>query len=231
MSLLSRMPLEVKHAGRRVAATPFHRDLDRLAAIYRTDQGRAGHGYTRLYSRHLPRRSWVRSLLEIGVGGTTSVAGYETSSGGASLRMWRDYFPRATVVGIDIHHKNVHGSRIQFEQGSQDDPAFLRSVCERHGPFDVVIDDGSHIGRHQIASFQTIFPALRAGGVYVVEDLETAYREDYEGGLPGTPETATHLLKQTIDAVLRSHWDSGITADPVSELHIYDQIAFLVKAM
>ena len=136
-------------------------DRDALARYYGTDKGSApvspiapGHNYTRLYERHLAAgRKRVPSVLEIGFGGTTSVDGYETPAGGQSLRMWQDYFPKATVVGIDIHHKEVSGPRIRFEHGDATDPGFLPRVIDAYGLFDIVIDDGSHLGREIRAAF------------------------------------------------------------------------------
>ena len=77
-------------------------DLDALARLLGTDKSSYVHGYTRLYETHFAsRRPTVRRLLEIGVGGINSWHGYETTEGGQSLRMWRDYFPNAEIVGID----------------------------------------------------------------------------------------------------------------------------------
>ena len=222
------VPKRYRHTLRRLALTPFRGDLDRLARGYRTDKSSLTHGYTAYYARHLPRRAAVERLLEIGIGGVTSTADYDSPEGGASLRMWQDYFHRAVVVGVDIHRKAVTGPRIRVETGSQDDPAFLAELVREHGPFDVVIDDGSHVGRHQQVSFEHLFAALVPGGVYVIEDLETAYRADYEGGPPGTAGTAASLLKEQVDEVLRRHWDPSRPAD-VAAVHVYDQIAFIVK--
>ena len=223
------LPDRPRQAVKRASTLGMRRDLNRLAKTYRTDKAIHDHSYTPLYVRHLPPRKAVRSLLEIGIGGITSKWGYETSEGGASLRMWQDYFPAAQIVGLDLYEKAVRGPRIHVEQGSQDDPEVLCRVAERHGPFDVIIDDGSHIGRHQIASFGRLFGALKPGGLYVIEDLETAYRDDFEGGPPGTPSTAATLLKDAVDAVLRRFWGGG-DAPEIHELHVYDEIAFLVKA-
>ncbi len=220
-----------QHRLQEVLAWPVHRHLDLLAIIYGTDKSSLFHGYTRQYSSHLaPRRRSVRSVLEIGIGGTTSGSGYETPAGGHSLRMWRAYFPNAHVVGIDISRKVVSGPRISVEQGSQDDPDFLREVADRHGPFDLVIDDGSHIGRHVQASFEVLFERVKPGGLYVVEDLGTAYSPEWEGGPPGTPGTQAALLKRLVDDVLRRHWDGRGSAHPLASLHLYDGIAFLERS-
>jgi hypothetical protein len=161
----------------------------------------------------------VKSVFEIGVGG-----GDDPLEGGNSLRMWRSYFPGATVYGLDICAKRLPPEpRIVVLQGDQSDQAFLAKLGASYGPFDLVIDDGSHFGRHQSASFAALFPAVRPGGLYVLEDLETAYWESYEGGPPGTPGTGVALAKEFLD-------DVNIGPRPVASLHAYPGIVFIEKA-
>jgi hypothetical protein len=203
-------------------------DLDALALYYGTDKSSSGHGYTRLYRRHLgPRRRAVRSVIEIGVGGMTSSDGYETTAGGQSLRMWSRYLPKAMIVGIDLHPKEVSGPRIRFEQGDQSDEAFLSLLVQKYGPFDLVIDDGSHIGRHITASFKALWPAVKPGGLYVIEDLQVAYRPHWEGGPPGTAGTAAELIKNLVDDTLFRAFDSFRPS--IGAMHVYGEIVFLER--
>ena len=204
-------------------------DLDALARLLGTDKSLYVHGYTRLYETHFAsRRPTVRRLLEIGVGGINSWHGYETTEGGQSLRMWRDYFPNAEIVGIDIHAKAVSGPRLRFEQGDQSDPVFLRALIEKYGPFDIVIDDGSHIGRHITTSFVTLWNAVTPGGMYVIEDLPLAYEASFEGGPPGTPGTAAELIKASVDDTLL-RWNDPFRPS-IAAMHVYGGIAFFEKA-
>ncbi len=105
---------------------------------------------------------------------------------GGSLELWRTYFgPEATIFGIDIdpacaaYDTPENPVRI----GSQDDPEFLTRVVAEMGGIDIVLDDGSHIAKHQRASLDILLPLLNEGGIYVVEDTQTAYWESYGGGL------------------------------------------------
>ena len=209
-------------------------DLDALARHYGTEKSSQYHCYTGLYQRHFRnRRVAVRCVLEIGVGGITSFEGFETTAGGQSLRMWRDYFPNAEIVGIDINEKDVRGPRIHFERGDQSNRAFLQEVARKYGPFDFVIDDGSHIGRHIHASYAVLWPAIKPGGIYVIEDLPVAYHPMYEGGPPGTPDTAVELIKAQVDNTIRRYEEIiGVaSSEPsVAAIHLYPDIVFLEKA-
>jgi hypothetical protein len=203
-------------------------DLDVLARLYGTDKSSYVHGYTQLYKTHFASRQHsVRRLLEIGVGGINSWRGYETTEGGQSLRMWRDYFPNAEIVGIDINAKAVSGPRLRFEQGDQSDPVFLQALIDKYRQFDIVIDDGSHIGSHISASFATLWDAVTPGGMYVIEDLSLAYHAPY-GGPPGTPGTAPELIKGAVDDTLLR--DNDPFRPSIAAMHVYGKIAFFEKA-
>jgi hypothetical protein len=116
------------------------------------------------------RRAAPLRILEIGV--------YK----GSSLRLWRKYFAHAgtLIVGIDTRPDCIRydapSEGIRVKIGSQDDGPFLAGVVAEFGPFDLIIDDGSHHSSHQIASFNHLFgPALKDSGIYVVEDLHANY--------------------------------------------------------
>jgi hypothetical protein len=130
--------------------------------------------YERLFApmRHAPLR-----LLELGV------------RFGASMFVWRDYFPQATILGLDIDNKPAKfpdDQRIHFLQGSQDDPAALNRCVEiAGGKFDIILDDASHIGHLSAAAFAHLFPrALEPGGYYVIEDIGTAFLPEFPDSEP-----------------------------------------------
>jgi hypothetical protein len=210
--------------AQRVAARPFRRKLTILGRIYWTDKAYL-HRYTQHYQRHLSdlRRRPVR-VLEIGIGGVGIGGGHSSTWGGASLRMWRDYFPRGEIHGLDIAEKRIDEERIHVHRGDQSDEEFMRRLGRNHGPFDVIIDDGSHVNAHVRASFDALFrDHLRPGGFYVIEDMKTAYDPSYGGGPPGSPGTSTELVKSLIDAV-------NVEPRPVASVHVYEQIAFIQRS-
>lgn len=194
--------------------------LEALAVLYATDKSRRRHGYAAHYARHMQhRRRRVHAVLEIGVGG------YESPMmGGASLRMWRTYFPNAQIYGMDIEEKKFpRENRITVLQGDQTDGAFLKELAQRCGPFDFVVDDGSHVPSHQRASFDALWPTLPPGAVYAIEDLDTNYSKDWGGGPPGTPGTAIDLTKRLLDSV-------HVGPEPVASIHVYPQLILIEKA-
>lgn len=144
----------------------FYNMLSDLASKYNTDKGPHGHGYTDIYEIYFNSyRDIDFNFLEIGV--------YD----GASLKMWKDYFIKAKIVSIDIDKrcKSFEEERINIEIGDQTDQSFLTSVSYKHGSFSIILDDGGHSNKQQITSFETLFPLLNPGGIYMIEDLHCSY--------------------------------------------------------
>jgi hypothetical protein len=177
--------------------------LPYMAKAHGTDK--ALHGYLEYY-RHFfgPLRRAKLKLLEIGVGDGGASAGDRriVGQGGASLRMWKDYFPNAQIFAIDIVDKtHLEEPRITIARGDQNDPGFLDDLAKRWGPFDIVIDDGSHVSEHVITSFRALFPHVKDGGYYVVEDLFFSY-DDSSGGSStelNSARTSVGMLKTLVD--------------------------------
>ncbi|MHB1834681.1 MAG: class I SAM-dependent methyltransferase [Solirubrobacteraceae bacterium] len=105
---------------------------------------------------------------------------------GRSLEMWRDAFPRATIVGVDISPPRVAiGPNVHVIGGDQSDSALLDELRERFAPqgFQVVVDDASHFGIKTAESLQALFPhQLAPGGLYFIEDWGTGYWPAWEDG-------------------------------------------------
>lgn len=166
--------------------------LTRLAIKHGADKW-GQHFYTPVYhDLFVQMRDKPIRMLEIGVGGYNFA-----NVGGASLAMWADYFPEGHILGIDIIEKKLKlDPRIQVCQGSQDDPVFLARMSEEHGPFDIIIDDGSHIPKHVIASFDILFPKLADRGLYVIEDVQTCFWPQFGGSV--LDGGATMYLAKTV---------------------------------
>jgi cephalosporin hydroxylase len=135
--------------------------LDELGIKRITDKCSLDHDYLRKYERLFsPFRDLPITLLEIGV------------FDGGSLKLWEDYFPRATIIGLDIRKEckeHECGRRI-VEIASQADATALKIIGTRYQPT-IIIDDGSHKADHILISFEALYPTLRSGGLYIVEDL------------------------------------------------------------
>jgi predicted O-methyltransferase YrrM len=121
-----------------------------------------GHGYTHYYhSLFANRREHIRKVLEIGI------------DVGASLRMWRDYFPNALITGLDCdENKLFSDERIECLHCDQSSiPSLLDTTFRVGEGFDFILDDGSHEAQHQIDSARTFVPLLSPSGIYVIEDV------------------------------------------------------------
>jgi hypothetical protein len=173
-------------------------DLTELAQEFKTDKF-GTHRYTPHYERHLTHlRRKKFTLLEIGIGGYS-----RAGKGGASLRMWKHFFPRAQIVGLDIQDKSfVEARRIRTYQGSQVDGDLLRRVVDETGPIEVVIDDGSHRPEHIRETFRILFPLLADGGIYAIEDTQTSYWPEFGGSEDlDAPDSTMALVKALIDGL------------------------------
>lgn len=135
------------------------------------------HHYFAVYERHVCRmRHTMPTLMEIGV------------AGGGSLHIWRKYFGKeARIIGVDINPRCRELERDGFEIfiGDQSDPGWLRELAEEVGALDIVIDDGGHTSIQTINTFEVLYPRVREGGVYIVEDLHTAIWPRYIDRIDG----------------------------------------------
>ena len=155
---------------------------------------------------------------------------------GGSLQLWRKFFgEKANIAGLDINPDcaDYVDPPTRAFIGSQADPAFLRSVIEQIGTPDIILDDGSHVASHQLASFKTLFPLLKVGGLYVIEDLHTSYWAGfYEGGYRRSG-TAIEFAKTIIDDMHAWYHNSGtrlVDQTSVASVRFYDSIVVIEKA-
>lgn len=139
--------------------------LDELGCRHGTEKGSnaAGckHNYLPFYEQFLaPLRDQPITLLEIGV------------DRGNSLRMWRDYFLRGRIVGVDcLDFRQLAGDRIEIDLADQNQPADLDRIAGQYGPFDVIVDDAGHDPNSQAFCYQYMLQYLKPGGFYILEDL------------------------------------------------------------
>lgn len=149
--------------------------------------------YCEFYDRHFRHlRDKPMKILEIGV------------KEGDSLLMWKDYFHKGEIFGLEYNPEpliDFSHEKIRVYIGDQTDLHLLSQITEEAGPFDIIIDDASHVVSHQQASFDFLFPkALKSGGLYVMEDLCTSYWEKWGGGLR-RPESTIEFLKDMVDGL------------------------------
>ncbi len=194
-----------------------------LWSEFLTNEQRVIHKWTHYfppYERHFAKlRDQSVTFIEIGCGD------------GGSLQLWKRYLgPFARIIGIDINPacKTLEEDQIQIRIGDQSDLNFLQKIVEEFGAPDAVLDDGSHKMSHLIATFGFLYPRLQKNGVYMVEDLHTAYWPEYEGGLR-SPGSFIELCKSLIDE-LNADWSRGslppteFTSSTLS-MHFYDSLA------
>lgn len=161
--------------------------LEFLAAYNNTDK--LEHGYLPVYSKYLPESP--KKLLEIGVWK------------GASVKMWKALYPECEIHVIDnwghedcISIEELEFFNIKVHVGSQDDIEFLNTIKDQ---FDVIIEDGSHIMKHQQVSLKHLFRHnLNTSGVWFSEDLHTSVDPDktWHYGVTEDCDTTLHALKR-----------------------------------
>jgi hypothetical protein len=204
--------------------------LTTLATEFGTDKWGL-HRYAQHYQTHFRRLCAEEfSLLEIGIGGYSS-----DGTGGASLRMWKHFFPKAQIIGLDIYDKSfVEEDRILTYQGSQTDEDLLHRIAAAHAGLKIIVDDGSHHPADIRASFAVLFPLLADGGFYAIEDIQTSYWPRWGGSAElDDPQTTMGLVKDLIDGLNyaefgdrqpRNYADAHVVA-----VHCYHNLVILKK--
>jgi hypothetical protein len=206
--------------------------LDQIALECGTDKSSRHHDYCRIYEKYFEKwRDSPITLIEAGFGG------YEHfGRGGESIRMWQEYFTMANIVSFDLYPKDVDlydSRRTSYYCGHQTDKEFLREMISVSGHPNIIIDDASHINPLTIDTFTYLWPRLKSGGIYVVEDLETSYWSaiasdgtDFKGG-ENNPGAAMNYFKGLADSV--NHWYSSVPDFDIEAIHFWRQIIFILK--
>jgi glycosyltransferase involved in cell wall biosynthesis len=160
------------------------------------------------------------ALLEIGI------------QNGGSLEIYSRYFTRPEIiVGCDINSRCrflQYAPGIKVVVGNCTAPGTVREITALSSSFDIIIDDGSHISDDVIAAFLTYFPLVRAGGIYVIEDLHTSYWQQWQGGLFHR-ESSIAFLKLLVDAINVEHWGIGETISDLIAAEFPEHRSLLVE--
>ena len=133
------------------------------------------HFYDQYESYFAPFADQPVKVLELGV--------YK----GDSLKILSSYFRHGTVVGVDIKDPGIDFSSYPnavFELGDQRKADQLAALSSTYAPggWDIIIDDAAHFGSWSLLSYKALFPCLKPGGLFIVEDWATAYWDDWEDG-------------------------------------------------
>jgi hypothetical protein len=133
------------------------------------------------------------SIFEIGV------------DNGTGMNAYHRIFPNAKICGLDI--RKIISPIGPVYTGSQDNVSLLKTIHNEQGPFDIVIDDGSHNNDHQITTFECLFPLLKPGGIYIVEDTHSSYWSVKNGGYDS--ESFVNYTKRLFDLINYWYWTKG----------------------
>jgi SAM-dependent methyltransferase len=159
--------------------------------LYKTDKA-SYDDYFRNYERLFgPLADREIHLLELGI------------SHGGSLELWRDYFRKGTIAGIDISEIRIDdpSGRIHVYRGLQQDTALLDRARAETAPdgFDIIIDDCSHIGEFTSMSFWHLFDNhLKPGGLFVIEDWGAGYMRGWPDGKPYVPSHSVTSIRSRL---------------------------------
>ena len=210
----------------------LHPSLTSLATHYGADKW-AKRRYASHYQRHFSDlRRTTFTLLEIGIDGSRL-----EHSGGNSLRMWKHFFPKAQILGLDQKDMSfINEDRILTYQGSQTDAYLLRSIAKKHRNLKIIVDDGSHRPEHIRTTFAVLFPLLSDDGFYAIEDIQTSYWPRFGGSPdPKDPATTMGMVRDLLDGLNyeefgdqrpRFYTDSHVVA-----VHCYHNLVIIEKGL
>ncbi len=209
--------------------------LDQLAIKHGTDKSSLHHGYADIYAAYffpVKLNNPAVNLLELGYGGHE-----HPDRGGESARMWREYFPDGTISVIDNEVKFNVPEGVNFHWISQDDAELLSEMHQDVGDWDIIIDDASHLSSLTIASFNILWPMLKPGGFYCVEDTHSSYHAWYYGMEDANPNPARQantwmgfveeLIHQTHGDLLDPEYRMGYD---IQYVHQYKDLTVIRKA-
>jgi hypothetical protein len=220
-------------------------NLTDLADRFGSDKGSTKHRYTELYHMLLhPYRNHAINFLEMGllIGGPEhGIDANRATADLPSIRMWLEYFPKARIHGLDVSDFAwfTH-DRFTFHRCDMDDRANIAAAAKTMPALDVVIDDASHASHHQQNGFLQLFPQVKSGGLYIIEDLRWQPKAYERTGITKTAELfrgfAEHRAFTHTDATMQTAF--GALAADISGCFVFqvrydkkrkDQVAVIHK--
>jgi demethylmacrocin O-methyltransferase len=225
-----------------LSARTAYKYLDQLALSAGTDKSSAFHNYTKVYAQYFhPLRKKKIKFLEIGI--------YK----GDSVKLWDRYFKNGDLHFIDITSEYIqyYSPTAHYHYADQSNFQEMEKLASSLGSnFDIIIDDGGHRMEQQIISFQALFPHVKSGGLYIIEDLHTSYWQVYGGygsiGAPlNGPGTCVEFLKNLVDDL---NYTAGVTTSAnfdlapkelkntlntyqktIDSIHFYQSLCIIIK--
>lgn len=191
-----------------------------------------GHNFIPTYEKYFRNlRKEKLKILEIGIGG------YEDPfAGGESLLMWSEYFKNSSIIGADLFNKKLNlPKNVKSVELDQSKITQIEDLGKKHGMFDIIIDDGSHISSHIISTFQILWKYLNDEGIYVVEDTQTSYWSKLGGYDKPNKKRATSYFQNLTDGLnykefLEKDYKPCDIQKYLDYIHFYHNIIFIGKS-
>lgn len=204
-----------------------YNDLLQFAGEEFTDKGVPGHNYVRAYDFFLrSQRNENLRFCEIGLlrGRMRKPLLTDTNPIAPSLRMWRKYLPNAKLVGFDIRKfAQPKDSRCTIIQGDQSSREDLQKIVDKYSEYDVILDDALHASPHQQITLSFLFPYVKSGGIFFIEDLRHQPKEFEREDVPKTLDLLrTFAETGKWNSPLSTPEEKNILETQVKEIHFFE---------
>lgn len=194
-----------------------------------TDKGFPGHYYVRVYDFFMRSRlDSIGHFCEVGLLRSSIQQNNPKNiyHEAPSLRMWRKYLPYAHLVGFDIQRFNKSKDKdctiIQGDQSSRDD---LQKIIDKYSEYDVIIDDALHASPHQQITLSFLFPHVKSGGVFFIEDLRSQPKGFEREDVPKTLELLRKFKETGVWlSPLSTPEEKKVLEEQVREIHFFESL-------
>lgn len=202
-------------------------NLNELFNKHKSDKGDSitvRHNYAVFYENFLKnKREETQLILEIGI------------CGGKSLKAWEEYFPNTTIIGLDIDNKTMYNNdrthTFMLDQSDEEQlKKFVEECNKENYQFDLIIDDGSHQMYDQQITLGYLFPLLKSGGVYFLEDLHTSLADNgfYLYGKPleiheNRSNTTLYYLMESLHSIYLTKEQNEYLINNINTIDIHNQ--------